>query len=151
MQCSVSYAGFEVLTVVTMKNAVSWDVTIATRWNIPEDGILHSVSYSFTKRQKHLLDFICVVKSFDFLKVCFINWIITALQILCKIWGFHGCDYEDWHLFGYKNPVRTSQETIYLLRILCRIWGFHGADYEKCHLLGCYALWPTFQRNVGAY
>jgi hypothetical protein len=28
-----------------------------------------------------------------------------------RIWGFHGGDYEDCHLLGYKNPVRTSYET----------------------------------------
>jgi hypothetical protein len=31
--------------------------------------------------------------------------------MLCKIWGFHGDDYEECRLLGYKNPVRTSQET----------------------------------------
>jgi hypothetical protein len=30
---------------------------------------------------------------------------------LRKIWGFHGGDYEERRLLGYKNPVRTSQET----------------------------------------
>jgi hypothetical protein len=29
----------------------------------------------------------------------------------CKIWGFHGCDYEECCLLWYKNPVRTSRET----------------------------------------
>jgi hypothetical protein len=24
---------------------------------------------------------------------------------------FHGSDYEECHLLGYKKPVRTSQET----------------------------------------
>jgi hypothetical protein len=28
--------------------------------------------------------------------------------------GFHGSDYEECRLLGYKNPVRTSQETYYL-------------------------------------
>jgi hypothetical protein len=32
----------------------------------------------------------------------------------CKIWGFHGGDYEECCLLGYKNPVRTSQETHYV-------------------------------------
>jgi hypothetical protein len=45
-------------------------------------------------------------------------------------------------LLGYKNQVRTSQETHYVSAInLCRlmlwkIWGFHGGDYEECSLLG---------------
>jgi hypothetical protein len=34
--------------------------------------------------------------------------------ILCKICGFHGSDYEECHLLGYKTPVRTSQETHYI-------------------------------------
>jgi hypothetical protein len=31
--------------------------------------------------------------------------------MLCKILGFHGGDYEECRLLGYKNPVRTSQDT----------------------------------------
>jgi hypothetical protein len=27
---------------------------------------------------------------------------------------FHGGDYEECHLLGYKTPVRTSQETHYV-------------------------------------
>jgi hypothetical protein len=34
--------------------------------------------------------------------------------MLCKIFGFHGGDYEECRLLGYKNPVRTSQETLRL-------------------------------------
>jgi hypothetical protein len=33
---------------------------------------------------------------------------------LCKIWGFHGGDYEECPLLGYKNPVHTSRETYYI-------------------------------------
>jgi hypothetical protein len=32
---------------------------------------------------------------------------------LCKICGFHGGNYEECRLLGYKNPFRTSQETHY--------------------------------------
>jgi hypothetical protein len=45
----------------------------------------------------------------------------------CKIWGVHGNDYEGCRLLGYKNPVRTSQETHYVSAIepnrlmLCKI------------------------------
>jgi hypothetical protein len=28
--------------------------------------------------------------------------------------GFHGGDYEECRLLGYKNPIRTSQETYYI-------------------------------------
>jgi hypothetical protein len=53
-----------------------------------------------------------------------------------KIWGFHGGDDEECRILGYKNPVRTSQETHYVPAtessqlMLCKIWGFHGGDYE---------------------
>jgi hypothetical protein len=62
--------------------------------------------------------------------------------MLCKIFGFHGGDYEECRLLGYKNPVRTSQETHYVSTtapsqlMLCKIFGFHGGDYEECHHLG---------------
>jgi hypothetical protein len=32
------------------------------------------------------------------------------LKPISKIWGFHGGDYEECRLLGYKNSVRTSQE-----------------------------------------
>jgi hypothetical protein len=37
--------------------------------------------------------------------------------MLCKILGFHGGDYEECRLLGYKNPVLTSQETHYVSAI----------------------------------
>jgi hypothetical protein len=62
--------------------------------------------------------------------------------MLCKIWRFHGGDYEECRLLGYKNTVRTSQETHYVSAtetsqlMQCKIWGFHGGDYEEWRLLG---------------
>jgi hypothetical protein len=62
--------------------------------------------------------------------------------MLCKIWGFHGGFYEECLLLGYKNTVRTSQETHYVSTtqlnrlMLCNIWCFHGVVYEECRLLG---------------
>jgi hypothetical protein len=62
--------------------------------------------------------------------------------LVCKIWGFHGGDYEECRLLGYKTPVRTSQETHYVSAtktsrlMLCKIWGIHSGDYEECRLLG---------------
>jgi hypothetical protein len=59
-----------------------------------------------------------------------------------EICGFHGSDYEECHLLGYKNPVRTSQETHYVSAtepsqlILCKIWGIRGGGYEEWRLLG---------------
>jgi hypothetical protein len=65
----------------------------------------------------------------------------------CKIWGFHGSDYEECRLLRYKNPVCTSHETHYFSTtecnqlMLCKIWGLHGGDYEECHLLRSYTAW----------
>jgi hypothetical protein len=62
--------------------------------------------------------------------------------MLCKIFGFHGGDYEEYRELRYKNPVRTSQETHYVSAtepsrlILCMICRFHGGDYEEEGLLG---------------
>jgi hypothetical protein len=62
--------------------------------------------------------------------------------LLYKIWDFHGGCYEQSHLLGYKNPVRTSQETHYVSTtersqlMLCKSWGFHGGYYEQFRLLG---------------
>jgi hypothetical protein len=62
--------------------------------------------------------------------------------MLSKIWGFHGGGYEERRILGYKNSVRTSQETNYFSATEpcklspCKIWGFHGGGYEECCLLG---------------
>jgi hypothetical protein len=70
----------------------------------------------------------------------------SSQLMLCKIWCFHGSDYEELCLLGYNNPVRTSQESHYFSTtessqlMLCKIWGFHGSDYEEWRLLGFYAL-----------
>jgi hypothetical protein len=72
------------------------------------------------------------------------QWMVQALRniVICKIWGFHGSGYEECRLLGYKNPVRTSQETHYVSTtepsqlMLCKICGFHGGDYEESRLLG---------------
>jgi hypothetical protein len=62
--------------------------------------------------------------------------------MICKIWGFHGSDYEECHLLGYKTQILRSQETHYVSAtepsqlMLCRNWGFDGGGYEECRLLG---------------
>jgi hypothetical protein len=59
-----------------------------------------------------------------------------------KISGFHAGYYEECRLLGYKNPVRTSQETHYVFAtstnrlIICNIRRIHGGDYEECRLMG---------------
>jgi hypothetical protein len=72
---------------------------------------------------------------------------------ISKIWGFHGGDYEECHLLGYKNPVRTSQETHYVSTtepsqlMLCKSWGFHGSDCEEYCFLGYKNLVHTLQET----
>jgi hypothetical protein len=75
--------------------------------------------------------------------------------MLCKVWGFHGGDYEECRVLGYKNPVRTSQERHYVAvaepsqLMQCNVWGFHGGDYEEFRLLRCGTVWvlePTVRR-----
>jgi hypothetical protein len=74
--------------------------------------------------------------------------------MLCKICGFHGSDYEECRLLGYKTTVRTSQETHYvsakeLTRLmLCKILGFQAGDCEECGLLGCEAVWLLVTANT---
>jgi hypothetical protein len=73
---------------------------------------------------------------------------------LCKVWGYHGSDYEECRLLGYENPVRTSQETHYFSTressylMLCKIWGFHGGDYEECRLLECYPFLALVKTDI---
>jgi hypothetical protein len=73
--------------------------------------------------------------------------------MLCKIWGFHGDDYEKCRLLVYKIPVRTSQETHYVSAtepsrlMLSKIWSCHCGDYEKCRLLGYKSPVRTWQET----
>jgi hypothetical protein len=66
---------------------------------------------------------------------------MATTNLLCKICDFHGGDNEECRVLGYKNPVRTSQETHYVSTtessqlMLCKICGFHGGGYEDCRLL----------------
>jgi hypothetical protein len=34
--------------------------------------------------------------------------------MLCKIWAFHGGDYEECSLLGHTHQVHTSQQTHYV-------------------------------------
>jgi hypothetical protein len=38
-------------------------------------------------------------------------------MLFSMIRGFHGGNYEECRLLGYKNPVHTSQETHYVSAI----------------------------------
>jgi hypothetical protein len=75
-------------------------------------------------------------------------------QGLCKICGIHGGDSAECHLLGYKNPVRTPQETYYVSAtelsrlILRKSWDLHGSDYEECRLLGYKTQFVPHRRHI---
>jgi hypothetical protein len=56
--------------------------------------------------------------------------------------GFHGGDYDECRLLGYKIPVYISQEVYYVCAtepsrlILGKILGFCGGNYEEYSFLG---------------
>jgi hypothetical protein len=67
--------------------------------------------------------------------------------MLCKISGFHGCDYVECRLLGYKNPVSTSQETLRIryraqpVKCYVRFEVFTAVTMKNVCVLGCYAVW----------
>jgi hypothetical protein len=77
--------------------------------------------------------------------MCLFHYIRRNLHFILnlnQIWGFHGSDYEEYRLLGYKNPVCNLQEKKYVSAkdpsrlILCNIWGLYGGDYAECCYLG---------------
>jgi hypothetical protein len=77
--------------------------------------------------------------------IIFVNqWESVEVQT-SKTSAFHGGDYEECRLLGYKTTVRSSQEKQYVSAtelsclMLCKIWGFDGGDYEICclHMAPC--------------
>jgi hypothetical protein len=102
-----------------------WDLKFSLRrlWSMPSSGI-----YKSSVRTSQETNYVSATE-------------YSRLK-LCKIWGFHGDDYEECRRLGYRNRVHTSQETHYVSAtkssqlMLCKIWGFHGGDYEECRLLG---------------
>jgi hypothetical protein len=75
--------------------------------------------------------------------------------MLCKIWGFHGSDYEECRRLWYKNPIRISKETHCVSStessrlVVWKIRDFHGGDYGKCRPLTCDAVWLYKNRRFG--
>jgi hypothetical protein len=126
--------------------------TCCVRWDRSPSILSRSVSFRLRDipPEKKGVNFVVVLRLSGTLLVecyCLVtNW-LAKLNLQCKVWDFDGGDYEECRLLGYKNPVRTSQETHYVNAadssqlILCNIWGFDGGDYEEWRLLGCYAVW----------
>jgi hypothetical protein len=62
--------------------------------------------------------------------------------MLCKIWGLHGGDNEEYRLLGFEVAVVISQGTHYISAtepsrlMVCQSLGFHGDDYEEYIFLG---------------
>jgi hypothetical protein len=44
------------------------------------------------------------------------------LSCLCKIWGFHGGDYDDYHLLG-DDAVWLMPTFLILIKIIVGLWG----------------------------
>jgi hypothetical protein len=69
-------------------------------------------------------------------------WQSPVCALIQRLNYWTGFNHEEYRLFGYKTPVRTSQETRYFSAressqlMLSKMWGFHGSDYEECRLLG---------------
>jgi hypothetical protein len=121
-----------------------------------EGSIVHSFNMSIQISSGHGAIFQNTVNFFRILRNKYTLWAIYngmfkqitvtietfAQYVWSTIWGVHGSDYEECRLLGYKNSVRTSQETYYVSAtkssqlMLCKIWGVHGSDYEECRLLG---------------
>jgi hypothetical protein len=133
---SVNSVIFEVLTAVTIKNAVVRDIKTQI--------VLHRKHFSSIEPSR-LLCKTRGVHGDDYEECLFLGYKVPvrASQVthclsatepsqlmLCKMWGLYSGDYEECLLLEYKNPVRISQETYYLSATepselsLCKIWGF---------------------------
>jgi hypothetical protein len=70
-----------------------------------------------------------------------------TLQNICKSWDFHGGDYEECLLLGYKSRVHTSLErhcvsvTEPSRLMLCKIRRFHCDEYDEWAFLGHAEVW----------
>jgi hypothetical protein len=83
---------------------------------------------------------------------------VVLTLFLGNILDFHCGDYEECRLLGYKNPVRTSNETYYISDaehsrlMICKIWSSQGSDYGGDRLVWCDAVWTLyesiFRRNL---
>jgi hypothetical protein len=83
---------------------------------------------------------IITIRPFHLIKHCSMNHTAFCSGVVAQYVMF---SVEECRLLGYKNPVRTSQETHYVSAtetsqlILCKMRRIHGNDYEECRLLGC--------------
>jgi hypothetical protein len=77
-------------------------------------------------------------------------------QTYIKVWGSYSSDYEECRLLGYKNPVRTSQETYYFSvtepsRLMPRnISSFHGGNYEEREVGGSEIHYGWGEQNLSS-
>jgi hypothetical protein len=151
LACSViflvwsAFVGFEIPGVVVMKTSLSWDVILCRplklNWSLEDTYRLHLQDQGISKtRNQHesrrKVDFQHHIPEDSALNYFYVRFeVFTAVTVKNVVF------------LGYKDPVRTSQETHYISvtessqLMLWKIWGFHRSHYEECHLLGCYAMW----------
>jgi hypothetical protein len=104
-------------SAVTVMYVVFWDIRnqyVSHRWHITSP-LLSPVGYcyvsfeAFTAVTMRNGVFWNIKNQFvphrRYIPVTEPSWLM-----LCKFWGFHGGNYEEWRHLEYKEPVRTSQE-----------------------------------------
>jgi hypothetical protein len=115
---------------IQLKNGVLWDVTpCGSTTNltvqffiiyVPSQqlhGPLRTQRSVVTREYWRKIIITCKEMALEVTKYNIDSKIIIMIIIIimcCKIRGFHGGDCEECRLLGYKNPVRTSQETHYI-------------------------------------
>jgi hypothetical protein len=98
---------FEVLTAVTMKNAVFW---MSRRWNVSPPssewialflGRWFSWPWRWERYVPSKSRFLQEPHDVTSQKAAFFKRLSESTHLTqCKIWGFHGGDYEEWCLLG---------------------------------------------------
>jgi hypothetical protein len=105
---------FEVITAVTMKNAVFWDIKKTVR----------------SSQETHYVS----VTEASLLMLCRIWGFHGGGYEECRLLGYKTPVRTSQ---GTNNVSATESSRL----ILCKIWGFHSGGYEECHFLGCDTMW----------
>jgi hypothetical protein len=129
-------------------------ITVSASHAVSHSGTLYEYSIRFEGLNAVTMKYAAFwdKKQFVIHRRHYVSSIDLSQLMLCKIWGYHDGDYEEFRLLDYKNPVRTSQETHYVSAtklsrlMLCKIWSFHEDDNEKCRLMRYGTAWFLLER-----